>query len=120
VKLTIETAGSIGADVKHKVFWVTGCAAPNVSPTVSVSPTGSVAPSGSETVSPSEGTTTTTVGGISGTNTSGSNAGGTAFTGPEEAPWLIAAALAFLLAGTLALRVASSRPAGSRGGDRRA
>ena len=25
VKLTINTPGSIGADVKHKVFWVTGC-----------------------------------------------------------------------------------------------
>ena len=25
VKLTTNTTGSIGADVKHKVFWVTGC-----------------------------------------------------------------------------------------------
>jgi hypothetical protein len=25
VKLTINTPGSIGADVKHKVFWVQGC-----------------------------------------------------------------------------------------------
>lgn len=25
VKLTVNAEGSIGADVKHKVFWVTGC-----------------------------------------------------------------------------------------------
>jgi hypothetical protein len=25
VKLTVQNPGSIGADVKHKVFWVTGC-----------------------------------------------------------------------------------------------
>ena len=25
VKLTINAEGSQGADVKHKVFWVTGC-----------------------------------------------------------------------------------------------
>jgi hypothetical protein len=25
VKLTVNAQGSIGADVKHKVFWVTGC-----------------------------------------------------------------------------------------------
>jgi hypothetical protein len=25
VKLTINTTGAQGADVKHKVFWVTGC-----------------------------------------------------------------------------------------------
>ena len=25
VKLTVNNPGSIGADVKHKVFWVTGC-----------------------------------------------------------------------------------------------
>ncbi|MGQ0847503.1 MAG: hypothetical protein ACT4OP_00005 [Actinomycetota bacterium] len=26
VKLTVNATGSIGADVKHKVFWITGCA----------------------------------------------------------------------------------------------
>ena len=25
MKLTVNTTGSIGADVKHKVYWVTGC-----------------------------------------------------------------------------------------------
>ena len=29
VKLTVNAEGSIGADVKHKVFWVTGCEKPD-------------------------------------------------------------------------------------------
>lgn len=29
VKLTVNNPGSIGADVKHKVFWVTGCSGSN-------------------------------------------------------------------------------------------
>jgi hypothetical protein len=33
VKLTINAEGSKGADVKHKVFWVTGCAEPSPTPT---------------------------------------------------------------------------------------
>ena len=28
MKLTINADGSQGADVKHKVFWVTGCDTP--------------------------------------------------------------------------------------------
>ena len=28
VKLTVNADGSQGADVKHKVFWVTGCDVP--------------------------------------------------------------------------------------------
>jgi hypothetical protein len=49
-----------------------------------------------------------TVGGISGTNAA--SPATLAFTGPEEdAPWLIAAMVAFLVVGTLALRVVSSR-----------
>jgi hypothetical protein len=31
VKLTINAEGSQGADVKHKVFWVTGCDVPPTS-----------------------------------------------------------------------------------------
>jgi hypothetical protein len=43
VKLTIHAEGSRGADVKHKVFWVTGCVpAPT---TTTVAPTTSTAPS---------------------------------------------------------------------------
>lgn len=49
-----------------------------------------------------------TVGGISGANTT--SPATLAFTGPEDdAAWLIAVMVAFLVAGTLALRVASSR-----------
>jgi hypothetical protein len=32
VKLTVNAPGSIGNDVKHKVFWVTGCDAPPTTP----------------------------------------------------------------------------------------
>jgi len=39
IKLTVNAEGSQGADVKHKVFWVTGCEEP--SPTPSESQTGS-------------------------------------------------------------------------------
>lgn len=121
VKLTIETTWSNGADVKHKVFWVSECEAP-VSPSESVSPSGSasvsvstsvsVSVSTSVSISPSGGTTTTqgpTVGGVSGSNSSGPTAGGTAFTGAEDASWLIAAMIGLLVAGTLALRMASAR-----------
>ena len=48
VKLTINAEGSQGADVKHKVFWVTGCApAPTTTttaPTTTVAPTTTIAP----------------------------------------------------------------------------
>jgi hypothetical protein len=37
VKLTVNATGSRGADVKHKVFWVT-CVAPEVTPTPTPSP----------------------------------------------------------------------------------
>jgi hypothetical protein len=36
VKLTVHAEGSIGADVKHKVFWVTGC------PPYPLTPTGGI------------------------------------------------------------------------------
>ena len=29
VKLTVNAPGSIGADTKYKVFWVTGCRGPS-------------------------------------------------------------------------------------------
>jgi hypothetical protein len=56
VRLTVHAEGSIGADVKHKMFWVR-CAmpspSPSPSPTPSVSPSGSPSPSPSTSVSPS-------------------------------------------------------------------
>jgi hypothetical protein len=36
LKLTVHAEGSIGADVKHKVFWVTGCPTYPASPTQSL------------------------------------------------------------------------------------
>ena len=61
VKLTVNAEGSQGADVKHKVFWVTGCVpspttittAPTITvgPTTTVVPTTTVAPS--STIAPS-------------------------------------------------------------------
>jgi hypothetical protein len=57
VKLTINAEGSQGADVKHKVFWVTGCAptttngatstsgaTTTIAPTTTVAPTTTIAP----------------------------------------------------------------------------
>jgi LPXTG cell wall anchor motif len=49
VKLTINAEGSQGADVKHKVFWVTGCA-PTPTPTMTETPT----PSPTPTVTPTK------------------------------------------------------------------
>jgi hypothetical protein len=58
VKLTVNAEGSIGADVKHKVFWVRKCAAPSPTPSESPSPSPSESPSPSpsesESPSPSE------------------------------------------------------------------
>src|ERR1043166_1117336 len=39
VKLTVHAPGSIGSDVKHKVFWVQCAASPSPSPSPSVLPT---------------------------------------------------------------------------------
>jgi hypothetical protein len=70
VKLTIHAEGSQGADVKHKVFWVTGCPpapttttiAPTTTaaPTTTVCPTTTTAPSSTAAPSSTVGETTTT------------------------------------------------------------
>lgn len=39
VKLTVHADGSVGADTKHKVFWVSGCASPTTTITPSTSTT---------------------------------------------------------------------------------
>jgi hypothetical protein len=58
VKLTVNAEGSIGADVKHKVFWVRECVAPSPTPSESPSPSPSESPSPSpsesESPTPSE------------------------------------------------------------------
>jgi hypothetical protein len=114
VKLTIETTWSNGADVKHKVFWVSECEV--VGGTSTTTPPGgtstSTPPGGTstQTTPPTVGggggtNTTTTVAGESGTNTSPPS--GLAFTGPEDLRWLLAATLGLLLGGALALRLGS-------------
>src|SRR5215218_1738918 len=55
VKLTVNAEGSRGADVKHKVFWVTGC---GPSPTTTTTTLGT-------TTSTSGATTTSTLGATS-------------------------------------------------------
>jgi LPXTG-motif cell wall-anchored protein len=55
VKLTVNNDGSQGADVKHKVFWVSGCETP---PTTSTSTTSTTeAPTTSTTEAPTTSTT---------------------------------------------------------------
>jgi hypothetical protein len=58
VKLTINADGSQGADVKHKVFWVTGCPPPVT--TTSTSTTTSTTSSTTSTTAPTTTSTTTT------------------------------------------------------------
>jgi hypothetical protein len=90
VRLTVNAEGSIGADVKHKMFWLR-CASPSPSPSTSILP-------GSPTAS---------------TSVLDTSPGGppTAFSGGSFGiPAAIAAAL--LVLGALALRLTSRRPDG--------
>jgi hypothetical protein len=52
VRLTVNAEGSIGADVKHKMFWLR-CASPSPSPSPSPSVSPSQSPTGSPSVTPS-------------------------------------------------------------------
>jgi hypothetical protein len=74
VKLTINAEGSQGADVKHKVFWVSGCV-PGPTTTTTTAPTTTVAPSTTATTvcptTTTAGPTTTTTGGATTTTTGG-------------------------------------------------
>jgi hypothetical protein len=113
VKLTVNAEGSQGADVKHKVFWVTGCGPSPTTTTTSGTTTstsgatttsGATGTSGATSTSgatptsgasSSSGTTTTTVavGGSSSTGPGGSSPGGGVlpFTGGPGLPMLLAA-----------------------------
>jgi hypothetical protein len=52
VKLTVNAEGSQGADVKHKVFWVTGCApAPTTTTSGATSTSGATTTSGATSTS---------------------------------------------------------------------
>jgi hypothetical protein len=80
VKLTINAEGSQGADVKHKVFWVTGCAP---SPTTTTKPgetTTTTTKPGETTTTTKPGETTTTKPGASSTSGATSSSGETTTT----------------------------------------
>jgi hypothetical protein len=82
VKLTVNNDGSQGADVKHKVFWVSECEVPP--PTTSTT--------GSTTTTTTGGSTTTTT--VSGVTTTTTPSGGLPVTGATTGPMLgIGAAL---------------------------
>jgi hypothetical protein len=113
VKLTVNAEGSQGADVKHKVFWVTGCGpGPTTTTsgtTTSTTTSGATSTSGATT---SSGATTTTVavGGSSSSASASSSAGGGVlpFTGGPALPMLLAAGTLLGL-GAVSLLVGSRR-----------
>jgi hypothetical protein len=61
VKLTVNADGSQGADVKHKVFWVSGCETPptTTSTTTTTTTTTTTLPPSSTTSTPSSTSTST-------------------------------------------------------------
>jgi hypothetical protein len=84
VKLTVNADGSQGADVKHKVFWVTGCApvptTTTVAPTTTIAPTTTAGPT--TTMAPSTtAAPTTTVAPTTTYPTTSSTVGPTSSTG---------------------------------------
>jgi hypothetical protein len=126
VKLTINAEGSKGADVKHKVFWVSGCEIPGTTtttkPTTSTSGTTTTtkptstsgATSTSEASSTSGGKTTTTaaVGGSSSSapgGSSGAGGGVLPFTGAAVSLPMLVGAIALLGLGAATLRSGSRR-----------
>jgi hypothetical protein len=110
VKLTIHADGSQGADTKHKVFWVTGCAA-GTTTTTSGTTTTSRATGSSGATSTSGTTTTTTRSGVAPTSqqpSSSSGVGGgsssaSGGSGGGNLPFTGANALSLLLAGLVLL-----------------
>lgn len=84
VTLTINAEGSQGADVKHKVFWVTGCKSPSPSPTPTPSGSPSETPSGTPTETPSESPSPSRTSSPTGSPTDSPGPSGT--TSPTDAP----------------------------------
>ena len=132
VKLTIHAEGSQGADVKHKVFWVTGCGpAPTTTTTSGTTTTthkstttsGASSTSGATSTSgvtstsggtstSGESTTTTAAGGSSSSSAPSSSVGGGVlpFTGAGTMPLLLVGlALIGLGAATLLARAQRDR-----------
>jgi hypothetical protein len=128
VKVTINAEGSQGADVKHKVFWVTGCAPAPTTTTggttttsgetttsKATSTTGATSTSG-ETSTSKETTTTAGVGGSSSSAPGGSLGGDSSTPGGGVLPFTGAASLPMQMAAIALLGVgAASLLAGSRG-----
>jgi hypothetical protein len=124
VKLTVHAEGSQGADVKHKVFWVTGCGpGPTTTTTTTTRPgettttkpgeTTTTKPGASSTsgaTSSSGETTTTAAVGGSPTTTPGGGAGGELpFTGAGGALPLLAVGLALVGVGAASLLAKARR-----------
>jgi hypothetical protein len=77
VKLTVNAEGSQGADVKHKVFWVTGCPAGTTTTTSSTTSSTSTTTSTSTTLPTStSGSTTSTSGSTTSTTKPSSSTSG--------------------------------------------
>src|SRR5215213_4820698 len=77
VKLTINADGSQGADLKHKVFWVSGCETPGTTSTTKpTTSTSGTTTSGASSTSGRKTTTTAAVGGSSSSAAGGSSGSG--------------------------------------------
>jgi LPXTG-motif cell wall-anchored protein len=98
VKLTVNNDGSQGADVKHKVFWVTGCETPPTTSTSTTSTSTTSTTVGSTTsTTPGESTTSTAVGGVTTTTTP---SGELPVTGSTAGP-MVALGAALLVGGAV-------------------
>jgi hypothetical protein len=86
VRLSVNAEGSIGADNKFKVFWVSGCETPGTTTSTSTTSTSttSTTTSGSTTTTAPDSSTTTTPGGSSTTTTPGGSS--TTLLSPSSAP----------------------------------
>jgi hypothetical protein len=109
VKLTIHAQGSQGADVKHKVFWVTGCGpVPTTTTTAGATSTSGASSTSGATSTSHDTSTTSAVGGSS--STPGGPAGGELpFTGAGTTMPLLAVGLALLGLGGASLLGKSRR-----------
>jgi len=109
VKLTVNAEGSQGADVKHKVFWVTGCPAgtTTTSTTTSSTSTTSSTTSTSTTLPTStsgQASSTSAVGGASSSAPSSTASAGLPFTGANTVPLLLAGLALLGLGAAILLR----------------
>jgi hypothetical protein len=98
----------------------TNCPSPTSSSTTPPPTSTTPPPTSSSSSSGSSSTSTSSVGGAGGSSTrgptvkgeSGTDSGGTAFTGSDNIPWLAAAMFVLLLVGSVALRIGSRKATG--------